>query len=136
MGATGNSGVILSQLWRGFARGVDEETVLDASGIARAFALGRDTAYKGVVRPVEGTILTVAKDVASAADEGLRQGENIVQILERIVTHTLLTKTGLLVVEHTHTFTPQPEIGEELILTRSHHIGDTALSFYQPVREE
>lgn len=86
MGARGNSGVILSQLWRGFARGVDDAVTLDPSGFAKAFALGRDTAYKGVVRPVEGTILTVAKDVASAADEGLSRGENVVQILERIVT--------------------------------------------------
>ncbi len=63
MGARGNSGVILSQLWRGFARALHEKEILDGPGLVRAFADARDTAYKGVVRPVEGTILTVAKDL-------------------------------------------------------------------------
>ncbi|HWQ84065.1 MAG TPA: DAK2 domain-containing protein, partial [Anaerolineales bacterium] len=67
MGARGNSGVILSQLWRGFARSLDSQPFLDAPSLVGAFATARDTAYKGVVRPVEGTILTVAKDIASAA---------------------------------------------------------------------
>src|SRR5512139_82011 len=62
MGARGNSGVILSQLWRGFARGLQDSEVIDGEGLVRALADARDTAYKGVVRPVEGTILTVAKD--------------------------------------------------------------------------
>ena len=68
MGARGNSGVILSQLWRGFARALDSQPILDALSLVRAFGTARDTAYKGVVRPVEGTILTVAKDVALAAE--------------------------------------------------------------------
>jgi hypothetical protein len=68
MGARGNSGVILSQLWRGFARAVDNKATLDVPTIVQAFAAARDTAYKGVVRPVEGTILTVAKDIAAAAE--------------------------------------------------------------------
>src|SRR5512143_717669 len=59
MGARGNSGVILSQLWRGFARGLQDSDVIDGPGFARALADARDTAYKGVVKPVEGTILTV-----------------------------------------------------------------------------
>jgi dihydroxyacetone kinase-like predicted kinase len=67
MGARGNSGVILSQIWRGLARGSDEIEVLDGPSLVSAFAEARDIAYKGVVRPVEGTILTVAKDIASAA---------------------------------------------------------------------
>ncbi|HEY5984619.1 MAG TPA: DAK2 domain-containing protein, partial [Anaerolineales bacterium] len=58
MGARGNSGVILSQLWRGFARALQESEVIDGPGLARAMAEARDTAYKGVVKPVEGTILT------------------------------------------------------------------------------
>jgi hypothetical protein len=66
MGARGNSGVILSQLWRGFARALHDKEVIDGPALAAAFAEGRDTAYKGVVRPIEGTILTVAKDSASA----------------------------------------------------------------------
>ena len=70
MGARGNSGVILSQIWRGFARGVEGHEIIDGLTFANALALARDTAYKGVVRPVEGTILTVAKDMASAAEAG------------------------------------------------------------------
>ena len=74
MGARGNSGVILSQIWRGFAHALRNEESLSAETLARAFANARDTAYKGVVRPVEGTMLTVIKDVAAAADEGVRRG--------------------------------------------------------------
>jgi len=86
MGARGNSGVILSQLLRGFARALDKQSFLDSQGLVRAFAAGRDTAYKGVVRPVEGTILTVAKDSAAAAEEAFTQkGENLIAILEFIV---------------------------------------------------
>ncbi|HLE52138.1 MAG TPA: DAK2 domain-containing protein [Anaerolineales bacterium] len=85
MGARGNSGVILSQLWRGFARGVDNLELLDGPTMARAFAEARDTAYKGVVRPVEGTILTVAKDSATAAREALQETEDPIRILERVV---------------------------------------------------
>src|SRR5512137_1508767 len=73
MGARGNSGVILSQLWRGFARALHEKDVLDGPAFAQALADARDTAYKGVVRPVEGTILTVAKDVAAAAEQALAE---------------------------------------------------------------
>ncbi len=62
MGARGNSGVILSQLWRGFSRGVHGKDILDAATLVKAFSEARDTAYKGVVRPVEGTILTVARE--------------------------------------------------------------------------
>src|SRR5574338_182907 len=58
MGARGNSGVILSQLWRGFARGLDNLNAMDGPTLAHALAEARNTAYKGVVRPVEGTILT------------------------------------------------------------------------------
>ncbi len=86
MGARGNSGVILSQLLRGFARALDKQPVLDAKNLVHAFAAGRDTAYKGVVRPVEGTILTVAKDAAAAAEEAFNHEDgNLVAILEFIV---------------------------------------------------
>jgi len=67
MGARGNSGVILSQLWRGFARTLDNLPVLDSETLILALNESKNTAYKGVVRPVEGTILTVAKDVAASA---------------------------------------------------------------------
>ena len=82
MGARGNSGVILSQLWRGFARGVHGKDILDGATLARAFGEARDTAYKGVVRPVEGTILTVAKEVALATEAALRSTQDPIQILE------------------------------------------------------
>ncbi|MFL7870603.1 MAG: DAK2 domain-containing protein [Anaerolineales bacterium] len=81
MGARGNSGVILSQLWRGFSRGLQGREVLDGSGLAKAFAEARDTAYKGVVRPVEGTILTVAKDVAAATEAALESTQDPIEIL-------------------------------------------------------
>jgi len=95
MGARGNSGVILSQLWRGFARAVDNKASLDVPTIVQAFAAARDTAYKGVVRPVEGTILTVAKDIAAAAeaaqattDDPGAMLEILVSAADRSVQHT------------------------------------------------
>ncbi len=85
MGARGNSGVILSQLWRGFARALDGHDVIEGQTLAEAFAVARDTAYKGVVRPVEGTILTVAKDVAAAAEAALDKTQDPFEILDIVV---------------------------------------------------
>ena len=85
MGARGNSGVILSQLWRGFARGLHGVDVIDAPALARAFAESRDTAYKGVVRPVEGTILTVSKDMAIAAEAALAETGDVTELLRKVV---------------------------------------------------
>ena len=85
MGARGNSGVILSQLWRGFARALHDQETLDGPSLARAFADARDTAYKGVVRPVEGTILTVAKDIASAAESALKETQDPFEMLAQVV---------------------------------------------------
>lgn len=82
MGARGNSGVILSQLWRGFARGVQGKETLDGPTLAKAFAEARDTAYRGVVRPVEGTILTVAREVAAATEAALGNAQDAIDILE------------------------------------------------------
>jgi DAK2 domain fusion protein YloV len=82
MGARGNSGVILSQLWRGFSRGVHGHDVLDGVTLAKAFAEARDTAYKGVVRPVEGTILTVARGVAEATAAAAKDTNDAITILE------------------------------------------------------
>src|SRR5574340_729661 len=84
MGARGNSGVILSQLWRGFARALDSLPVMDGETLIDALETSKTTAYKGVVRPVEGTILTVAKDISAAADT-LRGGEMTVEWLEKLV---------------------------------------------------
>ena len=85
MGARGNSGVILSQLWRGFARGVQDHESLDAATLVKAFAEARDTAYKGVVKPVEGTILTVAKGVAAGTEASLGSNKDAIGILEDAV---------------------------------------------------
>jgi DAK2 domain fusion protein YloV len=85
MGARGNSGVILSQIWRGFARSLDEKDILQADDLADACREGAATAYKGVVKPVEGTILTVAKAVADAAERAVERTDNLVNVLERIV---------------------------------------------------
>jgi DAK2 domain fusion protein YloV len=85
MGARGNSGVILSQIWRGLARESDEIEFLDGPTMVSAFCEARDTAYQGVVRPVEGTILTVAKDIASMAEASLSETDDPITILERVV---------------------------------------------------
>ena len=85
MGARGNSGVILSQIWRGIARGLEGAEVLTGANMAKAFADARDTAYKGVVRPVEGTILTVSKDIATAAEAALEKTDDPIEILELLV---------------------------------------------------
>ncbi len=85
MGARGNSGVILSQLWRGFARALDNFEVLDGKLLVDALHQGRNTAYKGVVRPVEGTILTVAKDITAEAERALVDTQDLYAILERVV---------------------------------------------------
>lgn len=91
MGARGNSGVILSQLWRGFARALDNLDQMDADLLVKALDEARKTAYKGVVRPVEGTILTVAKDVA-AASEGIKdQTKDLHAILEHCVKESELS---------------------------------------------
>jgi len=85
MGARGNSGVILSQLWRGFSRSVRDLEVLDGPAMIQGLAEARDTAYKGVVRPVEGTILTVAKEVASAAEAASASASHPIELLETVV---------------------------------------------------
>jgi DAK2 domain fusion protein YloV len=85
LGARGNSGVILSQLWRGFARSINGKDVMSSADLAKAFAEARDTAYKGVVRPVEGTILTVAKDMAAAAELAAKEGADPATLLQRVL---------------------------------------------------
>lgn len=85
MGARGNSGVILSQILRGFARSMDSLPEMDSKTFVNALAESRNTAYKGVVRPVEGTILTVIKDIAAAADESHKAGATFEKILEDVV---------------------------------------------------
>jgi len=85
MGARGNSGVILSQLWRGFARGLHNKEFIDAETLVIAFRESKETAYKGVVRPVEGTILTVSKDIAAAAEAAINETHDSVELFRRCV---------------------------------------------------
>ncbi|OIJ13207.1 hypothetical protein BKP37_11930 [Anaerobacillus alkalilacustris] len=82
MGARGNSGVILSQLFRGFSKSVEDKTSLNAKQFADAFTYGVDMAYKAVMKPVEGTILTVAKDAAKKAQETAKRTDDIIQIMD------------------------------------------------------
>ena len=85
MGARGNSGVILSQIWRGVARGLEGAEVLTGENFARALTEASETAYRGVVRPVEGTILTVSKDIGLAAVAALEETQNPIEILEKVI---------------------------------------------------
>jgi len=85
MGARGNSGVILSQILRGFASGVEGCDVFDAAGFASALSHASDTAYKGVIKPVEGTILTVVRESAEAAKDIARNTDNLRHVFEHVV---------------------------------------------------
>ena len=85
MGARGNSGVILSQIWRGLARSLDEKEIYRAQDLAAACREAAATAYKGVVKPVEGTILTVARAVADAATRAAEGTDDLVRVLEHMV---------------------------------------------------
>ncbi|MBS4217790.1 DAK2 domain-containing protein [Bacillus sp. FJAT-49711] len=83
MGARGNSGVILSQLFRGFAKDIESKPFLSAEEFAHALEAGVNTAYKAVMKPVEGTILTVAKDSAKSAVEIAKNESDIVVVMEK-----------------------------------------------------
>jgi len=85
MGARGNSGVILSQFCRGLAKGLEGKTHFDGGDFARALARASQTAYKGIVNPVEGTILTVLKDASKAAQETVKNDGALVSVLEAAV---------------------------------------------------
>jgi len=91
MGARGNSGVILSQLFRGFAKGLKGIERLDTKTMALAFKLGSDTAYKAVMKPIEGTILTVARECAEKAIELSKTENDIVAFLEGVIHHGDIT---------------------------------------------
>lgn len=82
MGARGNSGVILSQLFRGFGKAIEKEATIDAKGFAGAFQAGVDTAYKAVMKPVEGTILTVAREAAKKGVEVAETENDIIKVME------------------------------------------------------
>lgn len=85
MGARGNSGVILSQLFRGFGKSIEQKSEINAKEFAAAFQAGVDTAYKAVMKPVEGTILTVAKDAAKKAVLAAQTETDIIKVMEAVV---------------------------------------------------
>ncbi|HEX74198.1 MAG TPA: DAK2 domain-containing protein [Dehalococcoidia bacterium] len=86
MGARGNSGVILSQIWRGLAQGLVKKESFTGSDLADALLQGSTMAYKGLSNPVEGTILTVVREAASAAQEQASSGNgDLISVMEAIV---------------------------------------------------
>ncbi len=87
MGARGNSGVILSQIWCGLAQGLAEKETFNGSDLANALSLASVMAYKGLSNPVEGTILTVIKDASAAAQELAAKGnDDVIPVLEAAVS--------------------------------------------------
>ena len=86
-GARGNSGVILSQLFRGFTKEIKEVDEINSAVIAKAFDRAVETAYKAVMKPKEGTILTVAKGVADKAIEVARKTDDLEVIFKEALAH-------------------------------------------------
>jgi len=85
MGARGNSGVILSQIWRGLAHSLKNKDTFDALAMAAAFQEASNTAYNGVMKPVEGTILTVVREAAEEAKDAARKGSDLRFVLDRVL---------------------------------------------------
>ena len=85
MGARGNSGVILSQLFRGFSKAIESKSVISGKEFAAALNSGVETAYKAVMKPVEGTILTVAKDSAKKGVQSSQNTDDIIVIMEDVL---------------------------------------------------
>lgn len=94
-GARGNSGVILSQLLRGFTKSIREEKEIDVLGLAAACSRARDTAYKAVMKPKEGTILTVASGIAEKAAEMANETDDLEVFLPKVLEYAeeVLAKT-------------------------------------------
>ncbi|MCM3569103.1 DAK2 domain-containing protein [Neobacillus mesonae] len=85
MGARGNSGVILSQLFRGFSKDIENKAVISVNDFAHALEAGVETAYKAVMKPVEGTILTVAKDAAKKGIQTAEKTDDIIVLMEEVL---------------------------------------------------
>ncbi|WP_270551326.1 DAK2 domain-containing protein [Dorea longicatena] len=86
-GARGNSGVILSQLLRGFTKAIKEEKEIDVLALAAACQRARDTAYKAVMKPKEGTILTVASGIATKAAEMAEETDDLEVFIPAVIEH-------------------------------------------------
>ena len=102
-GARGNSGVILSQLFRGFAKGLEGKKEIDAKGLALGFTKATEAAYKAVMKPKEGTILTIAKALSESAEKHSRQIKDIDKLLEAMLVdaHKMLIQTEFMLAELT-----------------------------------
>jgi hypothetical protein len=87
MGARGNSGVILSQLFRGFANGIRGKKSMDVKTLAESIKQAADTAYKAVMKPTEGTILTVARECGEFAMSIYKEDKDIIKFLDRVIDH-------------------------------------------------
>ncbi|MGE6258709.1 DAK2 domain-containing protein [Heyndrickxia sporothermodurans] len=101
MGARGNSGVILSQLFRGLGKAIENKKMISSLEFALALEAGVETAYKAVMKPVEGTILTVAKDAAKKGVEVAKTETDLVRLMEEVVkeaNHSLNRTPDLLPV--------------------------------------
>lgn len=85
MGARGNSGVILSQIIRGIAKSVEGKETLNTMDFANALKAGSDTAYKAVIKPIEGTILTVVRESSEAAIKIAKTEDDFVKFLELVI---------------------------------------------------
>ncbi|MDO5293180.1 MAG: DAK2 domain-containing protein [bacterium] len=94
-GARGNSGVILSQLFRGFTKEIKEQETIDVTIMATAFERAVETAYKAVMKPKEGTILTVAKAGAVKAEELVSETDDLIYFCEEVLKYMeeMLAKT-------------------------------------------
>jgi len=95
MGARGNSGVILSQIFRGLAQGLSGRARVDVEGVARAFAEASAVAYRAVMKPTEGTILTVMREAAESAAAAAAETDDIRVLLNRVVrdAHAAVERT-------------------------------------------
>ena len=86
-GARGNSGVILSQLFRGFTKAIKEHKEIDVTTLAAACVKAKETAYKAVMKPKEGTILTVARGIAEKAEELSWETEDLEEFIPQVLAH-------------------------------------------------
>jgi uncharacterized protein len=93
MGARGNSGVILSQILRGLAQGLDKKQTFNAFDLAAALQEAQRLAYRAVLKPVEGTILTVVRETAEAAKQSAGRGDDLVSLLQESVVAARLAVT-------------------------------------------
>ena len=85
MGARGNSGVILSQIIRGFSKSIEGKDKINTEDLAKAFKNGSDTAYKAVIKPIEGTILTVVRESGEYAIKAAKKEKDLLKFLEMVI---------------------------------------------------